>query len=432
MGANRAVARGLGPQRQPEDLDEPDRGRVVERVARVVGGQVLLVQRERGAATGHDGAAVIEANPDLTRDHPLRARDIPAKVTVQGAEPQAVVGELGQLIRHAAVEAKGVLAERQGLQPAVRGLEDGGGRRLVDLAALDPDQAVLDVVDPPDPVGSGERVEALHERDRLQSLAVQADGDAALEANHDVHRGGCVDGRHGPGIGVRRRGGPRVLQDAGLARAAPDVDVDGVGAGLRDGKLDPAGRGVVDRLLAREAHADPHRCHHLEGRVQCVDRHVEADLVVALAGAPVGDRVGALLLGDLHEQLRDERPRKRRRQRVDALVARVGLQGRPAEVAHERLARVHHVGPRGPRRDRARLDALPQGAAADVDRERDHLRAELLAQPGDRDRGIETARVREDYLLHLRVASTVGPFGAGATDTCWPGRPRARRRQPVR
>ena len=57
-----------------------------------------------------------------------------------------------------------------------------------------------------------------------------------------------------------------------------------------------------------------------------MDGDVEADLVVALAGAAVGDRVGALLLGDLDEQLGDERPREGGGQRVDALVEGVGLE----------------------------------------------------------------------------------------------------------
>ena len=44
------------------------------------------------------------------------------------------------------------------------GVQDGRRRRLVDLAALDPDEAVLDVVDPADAVGAAQVVEALDER----------------------------------------------------------------------------------------------------------------------------------------------------------------------------------------------------------------------------------------------------------------------------
>ena len=58
-------------------------------------------------------------------------------------------------------------------------------------------------------------------------------------------------------------------------------------------------------------------------------RDIEPDLVVALAGAAVGDRVGALALGDLDEELRDQRPGERGGQRVGALVERVRLEVRP-------------------------------------------------------------------------------------------------------
>jgi hypothetical protein len=44
--------------------------------------------------------------------------------------------------------------------------QDRGRGRLVDLAALDPDQAVLDVVDAPDAVGAAQRVQPVDELDR--------------------------------------------------------------------------------------------------------------------------------------------------------------------------------------------------------------------------------------------------------------------------
>ena len=165
---------------------------------------------------------------------------------------------------------------------------------LVDLAALDPDEAILDVIDPPDAVGAGELVDALDEGDRVEPLAVEADRNAALELEQEVDRRGRVRRGHGPRVGIGRRRGPGVLEDARLAGAAPHVDVDGVGARLRDRELDAARGRVVDRLVAREAHADPHRRDDLEGRVQRVDRDVEADLVVALARAAVRHGVGAL------------------------------------------------------------------------------------------------------------------------------------------
>ena len=127
---------------------------------------------------------------------------------------------------------------------------------------------------------------------------------------------------------------------------------------------------------------------------------VEADLVVALAGAAVGDRVGALALGDLDEELGDQRPGERRGQRVGALVERVGLEVRPDEVGHEALAGVDDVGARRAGGHRPGFDALAQRAATDVDGQGHDLDVVLLLEPGDGDGRVEAARVGEDDLLH--------------------------------
>ena len=223
------------------------------------------------------------------------------------------------------------------------GVQDDGRGRLVDLAALDADQPVLDVVDPADAVRAAQVVQPLDQRHGAQRLAVDRDRDAALEADDDLDRVGRVGRRHGPRVGVGRRRHPRVLEDAGLARAAPQVDVDGVGGRLRDRDLDAALVRVVDRLVAGQAHPHAHRRHDLEAGVERVDGDVEADLVVALAGAAVGDRVRALLLGDLDQELREQRPGEGGGQRVGALVHRVGLERAPDVLRDERLARVHDV-----------------------------------------------------------------------------------------
>ena len=119
--------------------------------------------------------------------------------------------------------------------------------------------------------------------------------------------------------------------------------VGGVGRRPGAGDLDAAFDGVVDLLLAGQAHAHPHGSDDLQPGVEGVDRDVEADLVVALAGAAVGDRVRALPVGDLDQQLRDERPRQRGGQGVDALVPGIRLEAGEHEVAHEALTPVHDV-----------------------------------------------------------------------------------------
>ena len=60
-------------------------------------------------------------------------------------------------------------------------VQDGGGGRFVDLAALDPDEAILDVVDPADAVGAAQAMQPLDQLDRRQPIAVERDRDPALE-----------------------------------------------------------------------------------------------------------------------------------------------------------------------------------------------------------------------------------------------------------
>ena len=70
----------------------------------------------------------------------------------------------------------------------------------------------------------------------------------------------------------------------------------------------------------------------------------ETDLVVALAGATVGDGVGAELVGGAHEVLGDQRTGDGGDQRVDAFVHGVGLEGLHAIFVGELVTGVDHVG----------------------------------------------------------------------------------------
>ena len=70
MLADRAVPRRLDPQRQPEDLDEPDRRRVIERVALVVGGKALSysdIGERRPTTTADPWSSRTRTSPDTTR-----------------------------------------------------------------------------------------------------------------------------------------------------------------------------------------------------------------------------------------------------------------------------------------------------------------------------------------------------------------------------
>ena len=133
----------------------------------------------------------------------------------------------------------------------------------------------------------------------------------------------------------------------------------------RDWNVDAALARVGELLVAGHAHPDPHRRDDAEGRIKGGHRHVETDLVVALARAAVRDRPGAALMRRLDQQPRDQRAGERGRERVLPLVERAGLQCGPDVVGHERRSRVDDD--RAPR-------ATGQGALVARRRHRRHRR----------------------------------------------------------
>jgi hypothetical protein len=136
--------------------------------------------------------------------------------------------------------------------------------------------------------------------------------------------------------------------------------------------------------------------------------HLEAHLVIALAGAPVGHGGGAVAAGLGHQVAHDHRTRQGGDQRVLALVAGVGLPG-PARRS-PRPSRLGRRPPRPPprRRPGRAADGVPILAAAlgglpDVDRDGDHLDALVLDQPTDGHRRIEATAVGQHHSLsHLQ------------------------------
>ena len=97
--------------------------------------------------------------------------------------------------------------------------------------------------------------------------------------------------------------------------------------------------GELDLLVARHL-PFAHRGDDLQIRGQRLEGDVEANLVVALAGAAVGDGLGLVLAGDVDHQLGDQRPAQGRRQRVLALVHGAGHQGGKDETIDEQVAGV--------------------------------------------------------------------------------------------
>ena len=87
----------------------------------------------------------------------LRLVDEGVQRALERREPQAVVDQLGPALLDAALEAGEVALDGDVLELLVRGDQRDRAGGLVDLAALDADQPVLDHVEPADALRAGAR-----------------------------------------------------------------------------------------------------------------------------------------------------------------------------------------------------------------------------------------------------------------------------------
>ena len=268
-------------------------------------------------------------------------------------------------------------------------------RRLVDLAALDPDRAVLDHVDPPDPVGARLPVQLGDQLGERERLAVERDRQPGLEADHDLDRL-----RRGVRIGRQqvRLLGRRL---PGSSRTPASIERPNRFSSNENGELcvtrdrDAVFERVLDLLVARPDRVAERRDHRHAGVVRA-ERELEAELVVALAGAAVDGRLGAELLRQLGDRPGDHRAGERRDERVLALVERVRLQRLRALLVRERLAAIDEQDVVGAGRVAALLRLLEVELLADVAEHGDDLVVAVeLLQPGDDAGGVEPAPVGE-------------------------------------
>lgn len=183
--------------------------------------------------------------------------------------------------------------------------ETGG---LVAATGLDTDETVLNDIDTANTVTASNGVSGQEEVNRvsdgllLTTLSVlKLDGDTLLEEECEVL--GLIRGRQRvlgqlPHIGGRSCVG--VLQDAGLVGAVSQVLIHGPGLGLGGGDGNVLPLGIVEQVLAAlealvEDGIAPRR-NDLDGGLEGVEGKLEANLVVTLTSAAVGDSEAALAL----------------------------------------------------------------------------------------------------------------------------------------
>lgn len=251
------------------------------------------------------------------------------------------------------------------------------------------------------PWAAGAHVELLNGLQDGDGPAVDGDRDALLEGDDDLVGVAGLGRVRGVLVDVLDRRVPDVLKEARLDRAPEDVLVDGVRGLLGGGDREVLLLAEGDRLVTgHRVVAD--RGDALEVGGEGDDVGLEPHLVVALAGAAVGDRGGAVLLGGGDEVLDDGRPGEGRHQRIAVHVEGVGLDRREAVLLGELVLGVRDLGLDGTAGEGALADDVQVLAAlTDVDRDGDDLGARLLGDPADGDGGVQTARVGEyDALGH--------------------------------
>ena len=235
----------------------------------------------------------------------------------------------------------------------------------------------------PTPCAPARRVHVLDELQRRQLLTVEGDRYAAVEG--DDHLVGLArDARVlRVGVHVLDRRVPDVLEEPGLDGPAPQVLVDRVRRllVLVDGQVVPLG--PLDGLVSGHGVvADRRDARHV--RCERADAHLEAHLVVALAGAAMRHGRRTVLARGVDQVLDDERPGQGGHQRVAVHVERVGRERRQAVLIGELIARVRDLRLDGATGDRPLTDDLEiLTVLPDVHRDRDHLGAGCLGDPAD-------------------------------------------------
>ena len=139
---------------------------------------------------------------------------------------------------------------------------------------------------------------------------------------------------------------------------------------------------------------------HVRGEV--LDRQLEPDLVVALAGAAVDDGVGALLQGDLHKTLGDAGARVAGAEQI-ILINGARLHAGDDIVIHIFIRQIEHVQLGRAGLQSLLLEAFQLVRLADVAGYRDNLTVVvILLQPGDDDGSIQAAGIRQNDFFDVR------------------------------
>ena len=250
---------------------------------------------------------------------------------------------------------------------------------------------------------AGEDVEVHDDLQEALLFAIERARNALLEANLDIFSFvGSILGVNGKGPDVRGRLIPGVLERAAFDGATPHVVVDGVRRSLGRLHRNAVLSSPVDFFFTGVKFPIANGSENLKLRVEGLDGGFEANLVVALAGAAMGDVLRTVLVCSLDHVLGEQRTRKRGKQRVGVLVEAVGGKRLGEVLAGVFLAHIHGLGSDCAALERLVLDVLEVGfVLTDVAANSDNVEVLFNLQPLQAARGVQTAGVCEYNFFFL-------------------------------
>src|ERR1051325_1913899 len=238
-------------QRQPENFDEPLGRAMVELVLLRVGRETRMIEGVGRGPSRDRHRSLEQFELHGPGDMGLGLFDERVEGAPEGGKPQSVIDQIRIFLGQPVLQVEDHLVEREALQLRVREVENRRRRRLVNLPGLDPDEAVLDKVYPPDSVGSADPVQRFEQRDGSHSLAVEFDRNPLLERDRYVL--GLVRrvfGGDSAVVRIREGRAGGVFERAALDARSPDIFIDGVGVRAGCGNGDGILFGVRDFFLA--------------------------------------------------------------------------------------------------------------------------------------------------------------------------------------
>ena len=289
--------------------------------------------------------------------------------------------------------------QAQLFQLAVCIVQDGAAGGLINAAGLHTYQTVFYHIDDTNAVFCTFPVQVIQQGGGRQLLTVHLYRGTLYELDLDVGRLvgsilGCVADHQHFILGLIGR----ILQIHTLVAQVPQVAVHRIVGFLGDGQRNIVCLGIVHSLLTGLNIPLTPGSDDLQVGSQCLYGRLKTNLVVALAGSTVSDSHSTLLAGDLHQTACDQRTGKGSTQQVFALIHRTGLHGRVNIISDELITQILDIqlgcaGLDSFLFQRGKLLALPNVSAHG-----NYVKAIVLLQPRDDDRGIQATGIRQHYL----------------------------------